>query len=452
MQGSKILIVDESDVARTQLEQGLSDAGAVVQTAASAHDALALLPRWPADLVVSGLPWEVGSMALCAGIRAAARPPAFMMLSPRPAAPVAGDGHGAAARRAEGAVLPAAVVRAHEALGLSAAGARRSPPPAPDVLRFHGMLGCGTDMRALIERLVRAARVDVPVLLSGPSGTGKELAARAIHGESARREGPFVAVNCGGVPESLWESEFFGYTAGAFSGANRSREGLFAAAHGGTLFLDEIGEMPLVAQAKLLRALEGGWMRPVGAVREHQVDVRIVAATHRNLALAAARGRFRDDLLYRLDVLTVSLPGLAGRCDDITVLARHFLRACHTEMGSAVDGFETEALHVLHGYAFPGNVRELRNIVQSAAAFARGPRIGVWDLPERVCRPDGRAQGPVACATPPDQAGTSDLVTLEECKRAYVHEVLRRVRGNKRAAARILGIERRTLYRWLTPS
>ena len=452
MQGSKILIVDDSDVARTRLKEGLSDAGAVVQTVASARDALALLPRWPADLVVSGLQWEVGSMALCAGIRAAERPPAFMMLSPRLEAPAPGDKDLCAPRHAEGAALSAAVVRAHEALVLSAARPPRVPFLAPDVVRFHGMLGCGADMRVLIERLVRAARVDVPVLLSGPSGTGKELAARAIHGESARRDGPFVAVNCGGVPESLWESEFFGYAAGAFSGANRSREGLFAAAHGGTLFLDEIGEMPLGAQAKLLRVLEGGWMRPVGAVREHQVDVRIVAATHRNLALAAARGRFRDDLLYRLDVLTVSLPGLAGRCDDITVLARHFLRACHTEMGSAVDGFETEALHVLHGYAFPGNVRELRNIVQSAAAFARGPRIGVWDLPERVCRPDGRAQGPVACATPPDQAGTSDLVTLEECKRAYVHEVLRRVRGNKRAAARILGIERRTLYRWLTPS
>ena len=452
MQGSKILIVDDSDVARTRLKEGLSDAGAVVQTVASARDALALLPRWPADLVVSGLQWEVGSMALCAGIRAAERPPAFMMLSPRLEAPAPGDKDLCAPRHAEGAALSAAVVRAHEALVLSAARPPRVPFLAPDVVRFHGMLGCGADMRVLIERLVRAARVDVPVLLSGPSGTGKELAARAIHGESARRDGPFVAVNCGGVPESLWESEFFGYAAGAFSGANRSREGLFAAAHGGTLFLDEIGEMPLGAQAKLLRVLEGGWMRPVGAVREHQVDVRIVAATHRNLALAAEQGRFRDDLLYRLDVLAVSLPGLAGRCDDITVLARHFLRACRAERGGAADGFEAEALAILRGYAFPGNVRELRNIIQSAAAFARGPRIGALDLPERVRRPGGRGPGASARAALPEPAGTGDLVTLEECKRAYVREVLRRVRGNKRAAARILGIERRTLYRWLTPS
>jgi DNA-binding NtrC family response regulator len=452
MQGSKILIVDDSDVARTRLKEGLSDAGAVVQTVASARDALALLPRWPADLVVSGLQWEVGSMALCAGIRAAERPPAFMMLSPRLEAPAPGDKDLCAPRHAEGAALSAAVVRAHEALVLSAARPPRVPFLAPDVVRFHGMLGCGADMRVLIERLVRAARVDVPVLLSGPSGTGKELAARAIHGESARRDGPFVAVNCGGVPESLWESEFFGYAAGAFSGANRSREGLFAAAHGGTLFLDEIGEMPLGAQAKLLRVLEGGWMRPVGAVREHQVDVRIVAATHRNLALAAEQGRFRDDLLYRLDVLAVSLPGLAGRCDDITVLARHFLRACRVERGGAADGFEAEALAILRGYAFPGNVRELRNIIQSAAVFARGPRIGALDLPERVRRPGGRGPGASARAALPEPAGTGDLVTLEECKRAYVREVLRRVRGNKRAAARILGIERRTLYRWLTPS
>ena len=451
MQGPKILIVDDSDVARARLKAGLSDAGAVVQTVASAHDALALLPRWPADLVVSGLQWEVGSMALCAGIRAAKRPPAFMMLSPRPEAPAAGDEGEGAPRHAEGATLSAAVARAHEALELSAVRPSRAPFPVPDILRFHGMLGCGADMRVLVERLMRAARVEVPVLLSGPSGTGKELAARAIHGESARRDGPFVAVNCGGIPESLWESEFFGYTAGAFSGANRSREGLFAAAHGGTLFLDEIGEMPLGAQAKLLRVLEGGWMRPVGAVREHQVDVRIVAATHRNLVLAAEQGRFRDDLLYRLDVLAVSLPGLAARYDDITVLARHFLRECRAEMGSAVDGFETEALRLLHAYAFPGNVRELRNIIQSAAAFARGPRIDVVDLPERVRR-GGGVPGSMVRTMPPDVAGTGDLVTLEECKHAYVHEVLRRVRGNKRAAARILGIERRTLYRWLTPS
>ncbi len=452
MQGSKILIVDDSDVARTRLKEDLSGAGAVVQAVASAHDALALLPRWPADLVVSGLRWEVGSMALCAGIRAAKRPPAFMMLSPRLEAPALGDQEGCAPRQAEGAALSVAVVQAHEALGSPCARAPQARLPVPDILRFHGMLGCGADMRVLVERLVRAARVEVPVLLSGPSGTGKELAARAIHGESARRNGPFVAVNCGGIPESLWESEFFGYTAGAFSGANRSREGLFAAAHGGTLFLDEIGEMPLGAQAKLLRVLEGGWMRPVGAVREHQVDVRIVAATHRNLALAVEQGRFRDDLLYRLDVLAVSLPGLAGRCDDITVLARHFLRECRAERGGVADGFETEALGLLHGYAFPGNVRELRNIVQSAAAFARGPRIGALDLPERVGRSGGRGRGPAGRAALPEPMGTGDLVTLEECKNAYVREVLRRVRGNKRAAARILGIERRTLYRWLTSS
>lgn len=448
MEGPKILVVDDSCFLRTRLERGLADVGAVVQTAASARDALALLPRWPADLVVSGLQWEAGSMVLCAGIRAATRQPAFMMLSPRDTS-VADDGAGDTSSGADGATLSAAVVQARAALGLSVEPVRGASLAEQDALRFHGMLGCGADMRALIERLARAACVDMPVLLSGPSGTGKELAARAIHAESARHNGPFVAVNCGGVPESLWESEFFGYTAGAFSGANRSREGLFAAAEGGTLFLDEIGEMPLGAQAKLLRVLEGGWIRPVGAVREHRVDVRVVAATHRNLAVAAEQGRFRDDLLYRLDVLAVSLPGLAGRRDDIAVLAKHFLHECRTDMGCAAVGFEAAALRVLQGYTFPGNIRELRNIIQSAAAFACGSRVCAGDLPERVHRPSDPVHGPLARAPRPDLSGTGDLVTLEVCKHAYVREVLRRVGGNKRAAARILGIERRTLYRWL---
>ena len=314
------------------------------------------------------------------------------------------------------------------------------------------ILGAAPAMQEVFRAIGRLSGSHITVLINGESGTGKELVARALHNHSPRARNAFIALNIAAIPAGLLESELFGHERGAFTGALTQRRGRFEQADGGTLFLDEIGEMPLGAQAKLLRVLEGGWMRPVGAVREHQVDVRIVAATHRNLALAVEQGRFRDDLLYRLDVLAVSLPGLAGRCDDITVLARHFLHACRADMGSAVDGFETEALCLLHGYAFPGNVRELRNIIQSAAVFARGPRIGALDLPERVRRPGGRGQGASACAALPEPAGTGDLVTLEERKRAYVREVLRRVRGNKRAAARILGIERRTLYRWLTPS
>ncbi len=454
MQGQRILIVDDSWVLRTRLKEGLSDAGAVVQTAESAHDALALLPRWPADLVVSGLQWERGSMALCAGIRGAARQPAFLLLSPQAGAYTVdnGDGAGLASSRADGAALSLAIAEAGEALRASGEQVHRASLYGQDILRFHEMFGCGSDMRDLIERLERAARVDMPVLLTGPSGTGKELAARGIHRESARRKGPFVAVNCGAIPESLWESEFFGYTAGAFSGANKSRDGLFAAADGGTLLLDEIGEMPLRGQAKLLRVLEGGWIRPVGAVREHQIDVRIVAATHRNLAQATEQGRFRHDLLYRLDVLAVTLPGLAGRPDDIAVLARHFLQECRIEMSCVANGFESDALRSLQGYAFPGNIRELRNIVQSVAAFARGTRISVSDLPERVRRLDHAGDDAWAYGARPRESDVCDLVTLEERKRAYVLEVLKRVRGNKRAAARILGIERRTLYRWLARS
>lgn len=454
MQGQRILIVDESRVLRTRLKEGLSNAGAVVQTAESAHDALALLPRWPADLVLSGLQWERGSMALCAGIRRAPKQPAFMLFSPRTKAYATGDADsaGLVPSRADGAALSLAIAEVGEVLRASGEHMRGASLYGQDILRFHEMLGCGSDMRDLIERLGRASRVDMPVLITGPTGTGKELAARAIHRESARRNGPFVAVNCGGIPESLWESEFFGYTAGAFSGANKSRDGLFAAADGGTLLLDEIGEMPLRAQAKLLRVLEGGWIRPVGAVREHRIDVRIVAATHRNLAQAAEQGRFRHDLLYRLDVLAVTLPSLAGHPDNIAILARHFLQECRTETRCVADNFEPDALRDLQNYAFPGNIRELRNIVQSVAAFARATRIGVSDLPERVRRLHHAGDDPLTHGTRPSESDGHDLITLEEHKRAYVLEVLERVRGNKRAAARILGIERRTLYRWLAQS
>ncbi|MHB1511968.1 MAG: sigma-54 interaction domain-containing protein [Acidiferrobacter sp.] len=321
---------------------------------------------------------------------------------------------------------------------------------AGQVVDFHGLIGCGPEMCGLRLRLKKAASTDAPVLLTGASGSGKELAARAIHKEGARRHRPFVAVNCAGISESLWESEFFGYKAGAFSGAARDQDGLFAAAHGGTLFLDELGEMSLASQAKLLRVLEGGWLRPVGALRERRVDVRIVAATNRDLSQAVEQGRFRHDLLFRIDVLGVSLPDLAGRFNDIAVLAGHFLQGCRREVGGATPRLRPDALRALQDYAFPGNARELRNIVQSAAVFARDAQIALEDLPASVRRQYGGIDDGCRRDAQDDGLATGDLVTLEEWKQAYVRNVLRRVGGNKRAAARILGIERRTLYRWLT--
>lgn len=454
MEKRRILVVDDSRILRARLKEDLARAGALVRTAESAHDALTLLPEWQADLVVSGLRWEGGGMALCAWIRGAPRPPAFMMLSPEVDVLATGEAGGVGAPPMPGSIVPAtlsaAVCCANPASGTLARTAIDTKRDVGHVEDFHGLLGCGPEMCGLRLRLKKAASTDAPVLLTGASGSGKELAARAIHEEGARRHRPFVAVNCGGIPESLWESEFFGYKAGAFSGAARDQDGLFAAAHGGTLFLDEVGEMPLAGQAKLLRVLEGGWIRPVGALRERRVDVRIVAATNRDLSQAVEQGRFRQDLLFRIDVLGVSLPGLAGRFDDIAVLARHFLQECRREAGGPTLRFRPDALRALQHYAFPGNARELRNIVKSAAVFARDAEIAFEDLPARVRRQyggkdDGRRRG-----ARDDGSTTGDLVTLEEWKQAYVRDVLRRVGGNKRAAARILGIERRTLYRWLT--
>lgn len=454
MEKRRILVVDDSRISRARLKEDLARAGAVVRTAESAHAALTLLPEWRADLVVSGLRWEGGGMALCAWIRGASQPPAFMMLSPEMDVLAKGEAGGACAPPVLASIVPA-TLSANDSCtdgvpGMPAPTAIDTRRDPGHVMDFHGMLGCSPEMCGLRSRLKKAASADAPVLLTGPSGSGKELAARAIHEEGARRHRPFVAVNCGGIPESLWESEFFGYKAGAFSGAARDQDGLFAAAHGGTLFLDEIGEMSFAGQTRLLRVLEGGWIRPVGALRERRVDVRIVAATNRDLSQAVEQGRFRQDLLFRIDVLGVSLPDLAGRFDDIALLARHFLQECRRGTGGPTPRFQPDALRALQHYAFPGNARELRNIVKSAAVFARDAEIALEDLPARVRRQYGGKGAGHRRGARDDGPPTGDLVTLEEWKQAYVRDVLRHVGGNKRAAARILGIERRTLYRWLT--
>ncbi|RUO35463.1 sigma-54-dependent Fis family transcriptional regulator [Aliidiomarina shirensis] len=318
---------------------------------------------------------------------------------------------------------------------------------------YHGMLGKSRVMRVLYQQIEQVANADTPVLILGESGTGKELVARAIHAESARREAPFIAVNCAGIPSELMESEFFGHAAGAFTGAQKARSGLLKEAEGGTLLLDEIGEMPLELQAKLLRVLQEGTMRPVGTDREVTVDVRIIAATHRDLEARVQAGSFREDLFYRLETLALSVPALRERGDDRELLAQNFLAEL-TADSDQQPVFSPQAMDCLYQYPFPGNVRELHNAVERAVTFCNGEVIERSHLPERVQNnltasvAAAELGSDVSLSTDSDDA-TPDLKPLSEVQQEYVQYVLRETGGNKRKAAEILGVTRRTLYRWL---
>ncbi len=304
------------------------------------------------------------------------------------------------------------------------------------------LLGNSRPMRAVRELLTRVAAIDSSVLLAGESGTGKELAARALHQLSERKTGPFVAVNCAALPEQLLESELFGHRQGAFTDARQDRQGLFLEAHGGTLLLDEIGEMPLTLQPKLLRALEERRIRPLGGSREIPVDVRIITATHQNLEQAVKDGQFREDLYYRLNVISIELPPLRKRGNDILLLAETFLQEFATRLKIPVQGLSAPVAAQLLGYSWPGNVRELRNIMERAVALTRHDRLTLEDLP------------PQLTATPhpgqlPELAEHASLRPLAEVERRYIERVLGEVDGNRSVAARILGIDRKTLYRKL---
>lgn len=244
-------------------------------------------------------------------------------------------------------------------------------------MRF-GMVGSSPSMQRLFDLLERVAPSDVSVLITGPTGAGKELVARALHDYSPRRKAPFLAENCAAVPANLLESELFGHVKGAFTGAVSDRPGHFVAAHGGTVFLDEIGDMPLDMQAKLLRVLETRQVRPVGSNKTVDVDIRLVAATHRDLAKAAEEGRFRSDLFYRLNVVTLTVPALSERSEDIELLARFFLARACAQSGSPAE-WSPEALAALQAHSWPGNVRELNNVVQRAVALG-GPQLTPQDL------------------------------------------------------------------------
>jgi two-component system, NtrC family, response regulator AtoC len=315
---------------------------------------------------------------------------------------------------------------------------------------FHGLTGKSRSMRLLMDQIRRVARAEGPVLIVGESGTGKELVSRAIHRESSYAGGPFLAVNCAGVPEHLMESEFFGHQAGAFTGAGKSRKGLFSEAQEGTLLLDEISEMPLFLQAKLLRVLQDGKIRPVGANQEQDTSVRILAATNQDLEKDIQDGRFREDLFFRLETFTLRVPPLRDRGEDIELLAGKFLQTFRVQTGKNIKGFDEHALAMLRGYTFPGNVRELKNAVERAVTFCDGGKIQPEHLPARIRKSGSdRPAAPGIEFTKEAASEDEPLLSLAQVENRYISHVLEKVNGNKRKAASILGIGRRTLYRRL---
>jgi two-component system response regulator HydG len=319
---------------------------------------------------------------------------------------------------------------------------RRLSEQASAPKRFGDLIGESPRMLELYDQLERISDSETSILLTGESGTGKELVARTIHRKSRRHDKPFVAVNCGALPEALLESELFGHVKGAFTDARTDRKGLFQEADGGTLLLDEIGEMPMTMQVKLLRVLEEATIRPVGGDKEIRINVRLLSATNRDLATAIEEDRFREDLYYRINVIQLELPPLRSRGTDILRIGDHFAKQFAERAGKEATGVSESAAERMLNYSWPGNIRELRNVMERAVALTRHNQIVVEDLPEKIRNYQTR-QFLI------DGTDPAELLPMEEIERRYILHVLDSVDGNKSTAARILSLDRKTLYRKL---
>lgn len=448
----KILLVEDDRGLRDLLQDELETAGYRVVTAATAEAAQPLLTEHQIDAVISDLrlPGADG-LSLVPAIQKCVPVPAILIMTAFGGV----DEAVAALKAGVDDFLTKPVSLEHLLVTVSRLLETRRLRCEVRQYRqlladrtFHGMFAAGTPMLRLFDQVRRVARAQGPVLILGESGTGKELVARAVHQESERKDKSFVAVNCGGLPGELMESELFGHTSGAFTGARNNRAGLFSQASGGTLLLDEIAELPLLLQAKLLRVLQDGEVRPVGSDTAHYVDVRILAATNKDLRSEVAEGRFREDLYFRLETFSLEIPPLRERGEDIERLANHFLGGLRAQRHERVRGFSDAAMACLRRYDFPGNVRELENAVERAMTFCDGDIIMPEHLPARICS----GNNPPADDVVPlvlRELDMPNLPSIEELQRQYAAYVLNKTQGNKRRTAELLGITRRTLYRWL---
>jgi two-component system, NtrC family, response regulator HydG len=447
----KILVVDDEPGVRFALSELLDEAGHDVRAAEHAPAALAALDGEPADLVISDLNMPaMNGLALLEEVRARHPGTLFILLTAH------GDERVAVSALKSGAFhyipkpfdndeIVAVVERAREVLALRAENRRLR-----DELNGgqSGIVGSAPALREALHLLGRVAPTDVTVLILGESGTGKEVFARALHEGSRRADRPFIALNCSALPADLIESELYGHVRGAFTGADRDREGLFAAADGGTLFLDEVGELAPPAQAKLLRALEERRITPVGSTREVAVDVRVLAATNRRLDELVGAGSFRDDLLYRLSVVQLNLPPLRERREDVAALATHFIAHFAERHARSARPLSEPARQALLAYDWPGNVRELRNVIERAVVLAEGEAIEPHDLPATVSRSNA-AIGPVDAALAALPYSDARARALEAFERSFLAASLERHGGNVSATARALGLHRQSLQKML---
>lgn len=442
--GGRILVVDDEAIARDNLALALARRGHDTRTAASAKDALACLEVEEFDLVLTDLKMEgMDGLALLRHIRDRHPDIEVVVLTGYPTVDTAVEAMRAGAydylakpyRLDEAGMLVRKALEKRR-LRLEVARLRESlqerAMPVP-------LVGTAPSMVELKRTIARIAPSDVTVLILGETGTGKEVAARMVHLMSRRAEGRFLAINCGAFNEDLLESELFGHEQGAFSGATRQKKGLFEAAEGGTLFLDEVGEMSLPMQIKLLRAVQERSIRRVGGTTDIAVDVRLVAATNKDLKTEVEAGRFRQDLYFRLNVLVLRMPPLAERREDLPLLSRYFVDQTARGAGRPVPGISREVLAILDRYAFPGNVRELRNIMERAVVFCVGDEI----------RPAHLA--PELVEAPPHvvRAGERCPMTLEQCEKEQILWTLEYAADNKTLAAKLLGIDRASLWRKL---
>ncbi len=443
----RVLIVDDDRDMCALLTSSLARRDFQAVTRASASEALSLMESDDFDAVVTDLNMQgMNGAELCKRI-AQSRPDvpvivitAFGSLDTATAAIRAGA-YDFVTKPFETEQITFALDRAVRLRRLTLELKRLRTAAASDT-QSGPLLGQSPPMIALRDMLHRAAATDAAVLLVGQTGTGKELAARQIHAHSARRDKPFVAINCAALPDQLLESELFGHVRGAFTDARADRQGLLAEAAGGTVLLDEIGDMPISLQPKLLRALQERRVRPVGSNTESPFDARIIAATNREPESLVEEGRFREDLYFRLNVFQIELPPLRLRGNDILLLAQRFLENTAVRSGRAVHAVSPPAAAKLLDYPWPGNVRELQNCIERAVAVAKFDQITVADLPDRVLQ--------YASARLPLLGDSADdLVTLSEIENRYIQRVLQTTGGNRTEASRILGIDRKTLYRKL---
>ncbi len=456
--GQEVVLIVEDDKGLNQLLQDeLVDAGCVTACVSSAEQAVSWLGDNAADLVVCDLklPGENG-MQLLRKTRDYLPMPGFLIITAFGSVPQAVEALKAGAddfltKPLDLDQFVLCVKRILENRRL-----REEVQHYRQILSandFHGILGQSRSMRRLAQQIRQMAAARGPVLIVGESGTGKELAARAVHRESASVNAPLVVLNCAGIPPELLESELFGHMAGAFTGASRQRRGLFFEAHGGSFFLDEISEMPLSMQAKLLRVLQDGKVRPVGSNKEICTDVRIIAATNRDLEGEIAAGNFREDLFYRLETFTLRVPPLREREDDVVLLAVSFMHRFNARLERNIRGFSDEALSLLRRYSFPGNIRELQNAVERAVTFCRGKWVTPQDFPLRMRQNESTApEGDMVNGSPSENSFLlhgEKLPSLETIKERYINYILKQCGNNKRRAAALLGIGRRTLYRYI---